>query len=30
MVAFILHPLAGLVGALGVVAALLNFDLFKP
>ena len=30
MVAFILHPLAGLVGALGVVAALLNFDRFKP
>lgn len=30
MVAFILHPLAGLVGALGVVAALLNFDRFRP
>ena len=30
MVAFILHPVAGLVGALGVVAALLNFDRFKP
>jgi len=30
MVAFILHPLAGLVGALCVVAALLNFDRFKP
>ncbi len=30
MVAFILHPVAGLVGALGVVAALLNFDRFRP
>jgi uncharacterized membrane protein len=29
MVAFILHPVAGLVGALGVVAALLNFDRFR-
>ena len=30
MVAFILHPVAGLVGALGVVAALLNVDRFRP
>lgn len=30
LVAFILHPLAGLVSALGVVATLLNFDRFMP
>ena len=30
MVAFILHPVAGLVGALGVVAGLLNFDRVRP
>lgn len=30
MVAFILHPVAGLMAALGVVAALLNFDRFRP
>lgn len=30
MVAFILHPLAGLVGAAAVVAAMMNFDRFRP
>ncbi|MFM9916994.1 MAG: DUF599 domain-containing protein [Rhizobacter sp.] len=30
MVAFILHPLAGLVGAVTVVAAMVNFDRFRP
>ena len=29
MVAFILHPLAGLVGAVAVVAAMVNFDRFR-
>lgn len=30
VVAFILHPLAGVAGALQVLAALVHFDRFQP